>query len=300
MDEIIPGRPGRTASEDVYDWLLDSETGSRASFDVNDEDDALDDDGLEFNTNKIVSVPVAKVLKGPLPASPQMTSKTKKTRSNKKHNSGSNSSGKNNRKKSSLNMFSSSRNNNSNNSNNKSRNNSNSNQKNNYDASDDKVLSRLEKNRQSARDCRRRKKERVKELEERVKRLERQNRELRVQLKIGRESAEADEAEKWRITNQIRELVNKNESDTTIAQTIDMFKDRYADYGQERRSTIRYHIDQLEELLQPTIVTKMGLWSLHQEDDFYKDKNSLSFGQSIWNILCDHLDVTETQKRRIM
>ena len=65
MDEIIPGRPGRTASEDVYDWLLDSETGSRASFDVNGEDDALDDNGLEFNTNKIVSVPVAKVLKGP-------------------------------------------------------------------------------------------------------------------------------------------------------------------------------------------------------------------------------------------
>ena len=164
----------------------------------------------------------------------------------------------------------------------------------------DKVLSRLEKNRQSARDCRRRKKERVKDLEERVKRLERQNRELRVQLKIGRESEEADATEKWRITNQIRELVEKNESDATIAQTIDMFKDRYADYGQERRSTIRYHIDQLEELLQPTIVTKMGLWSLHQEDDFYKDKNALSFGKSIWNILCDHLDVTETQKRRIM
>ena len=165
----------------------------------------------------------------------------------------------------------------------------------------DKVLSRLEKNRQSARDCRRRKKERVKDLEERVKRLERQNRELRVQLKIGRESEEADAAEKWRITNQIRELVEKNESDATIAQTIDMFKDRYADYGQERRSTIRYHIDQLEELLQPTIVTKMGLWSLHQEDDFYEDKISKpSIGQSIWNILCEHLQVTETQKRRIV
>ena len=296
MDEIISGRP-HSNSVDVYDWLLDSETGSRASFDVND---ALGDDAndLEFNTDNIVSVPVAKVLKGPLPASPKLTPKTKKGRStdgNKKNN---------NRKKSSLSMSSNNKKDNnskSSNSRNNSKNKGDSNNDYTLDVSDDKILSRLEKNRQSARDCRRRKKERVKELEARVKRLERQNRELRVQLKIGRESAEADEAEKWRITNQIRELVKKNESDATIAQTIDMFKDRYADYGQERRSTIRYHIDQLEELLQPTIVTKMGLWSLHQEDDFYKDKNSVpSFGQSIWNILCDHLEVTEIQKRRIM
>jgi hypothetical protein len=296
MDEIIPGRP-HSNSVDVYDWLLDSETGSRASFDVND---ALGDDAndLEFNTDNIVSVPVAKVLKGPLPASPKLAPKTKKTRNtdgNKKNS---------NRKKSSLSTSSNNKKDNnskSSNSKNNSKNKGDSNNDYTVDLNDDKVLSRLEKNRQSARDCRRRKKERVKELEERVKRLERQNRELRVQLRIGRESAEADEAEKWRITNQIRELVKKNESDATIAQTIDMFKDRYADYGQERRSTIRYHIDQLEDLLQPTIVTKMGLWSLHQEDDFYKDKNSIpSFGQSIWNILCDHLEVTEMQKRRIM
>ena len=40
---------------------------------------------------------------------------------------------------------------------------------------------------------------------------------------------------------------------------------------------------------------------LYDQLTFYKDKNSVpSFGQSIWNILCDHLEVTEIQKRRIM
>jgi hypothetical protein len=166
----------------------------------------------------------------------------------------------------------------------------------------EKTLSRLEKNRQSARDCRKRKKQRVQELEERVQRLERNNQELRVQLKIGRDSAEADEAEKWRITDLIRSMVEQKESDTALAETIDMFKERYADYGQERRSSIRYHIDQLEGLLQPTTVTKMGLWSLHQEDEFYEDNQGkkLSVGQSIWNILCQELEVKDAQKRKIM
>ena len=165
----------------------------------------------------------------------------------------------------------------------------------------EKSLSRLEKNRQSARDCRKRKKERVSQLEERVHMLERSNQELRVQLKIGRDSAEQDEAEKWRITNLIRRMVEEDESDAKISDTIDMFKERYADYGQERRCSIRYHIDQLEGLLQPTIVTKMGLWSLHQDDEFYEDKmGKQSIGQSIWNILCKELNVTDTQKKKIM
>lgn len=165
----------------------------------------------------------------------------------------------------------------------------------------EKSLSRLEKNRQSARDCRKRKKERVQQLEERVHMLERSNQELRVQLKIGRDSAEQDEAEKWRITNLIRKMVEEGETDAKISETIDMFKERYADYGQERRCSIRYHIDQLEGLLQPTIVTKMGLWSLHQDDEFYEDEQGKqTIGQSIWNILCKELNVTDAQKKKIM
>jgi hypothetical protein len=50
----------------------------------------------------------------------------------------------------------------------------------------------LERNRRSARECRERKKERVGQLEERVKRLEQENMQLRVQLRIGRETDETE------------------------------------------------------------------------------------------------------------
>ena len=51
----------------------------------------------------------------------------------------------------------------------------------------------------------------------------------------------------------------------------------------------------------------MGLWSLDQEDDFYDEGESTSTtamsGQksnSIWNILCRELEVTEEQKKKII
>ena len=66
----------------------------------------------------------------------------------------------------------------------------------------------------------------------------------------------------------------------------------------------RYHLDYLEKLLVPTQVTKMGLWTLDQEDDFYQDGSATSMSgaaeNSIWHILCRECDVTEEQKSRIV
>ena len=113
----------------------------------------------------------------------------------------------------------------------------------------------LERNRRSARECRKRKKERVAELEARLKRLEQENMQLRVQLRIGRETDEKETAEKWRITNLLGEMIKRGESDDTISETIHMFTERYADYGKERRVACRYHLDYLEKLLVPTQVS---------------------------------------------
>ena len=162
----------------------------------------------------------------------------------------------------------------------------------------------LERNRRSARECRERKKERVSQLEARVKRLEQENMQLRVQLRIGRETDESETAEKWRITNLLGDMIKEGKSDEVIEDTITMFTERYADYGKERRVACRYHLDYLEKLLVPTQVTKMGLWSLDQEDDFYEDGSSTSMDQaannSIWHILCRELKVSEEQKQRIV
>jgi len=93
----------------------------------------------------------------------------------------------------------------------------------------------LERNRRSARECRERKKERVGQLEARVRRLEQENMQLRVQLRIGRETDESETAEKWRITNLLGDMIKENKSDASIEETITMFTERYADYGKERR-----------------------------------------------------------------
>lgn len=53
-----------------------------------------------------------------------------------------------------------------------------------------------------------------------------------------------------------------------------------------------YHLEQLRMLLLPTQVTKMCMWSLHQDDEFYdEEKNQTSWGGGIWNILCKELNV---------
>ena len=184
MDDMMSGRPHST-SEDVYDWLLDSETGSRTSFDVTG--DHLDASDIDFDSGNIAQVPVAKVLRGPFPISQNNFGKTRGNINSKKNSTDSriskSSDGDTNHQSAkatgaSLNKNTKksgiSKSNGNKGIKNKSSGSADSGRNNGASSTSDKVLSRLEKNRQSARDCRRRKKERVKDLEERVKRLERQ------------------------------------------------------------------------------------------------------------------------------
>lgn len=55
-------------------------------------------------------------------------------------------------------------------------------------------------------------------------------------------------------------------SEADIWQTIDMFKERYSDYGSDRRSAIEFHTNQLEKLLLPTKLTKLCMWMLLRMD----------------------------------
>ena len=67
---------------------------------------------------------------------------------------------------------------------------------------------------------------------------------------------------------------------------------QFADYGKNRQAAVVYHLEQLRMLLLPTQVTKMCMWSLHQDDEFYdEEKNQSSWGGGIWNILCKELNV---------
>lgn len=60
-------------------------------------------------------------------------------------------------------------------------------------------------------------------------------------------------------------------------------------------------MNQLKSLLIPNQVSKMTLWSLQQDDDFYDEKNNQkTFGGGIWNMLCTNLELTAEQKRGLI
>lgn len=71
---------------------------------------------------------------------------------------------------------------------------------------DDKMLERLQKNRESARESRKRKKAQMEKIESRLHELEEENRILLLELKKGKEHVILEEEEKWTITKQLGEV----------------------------------------------------------------------------------------------
>lgn len=48
-------------------------------------------------------------------------------------------------------------------------------------------------------------------------------------------------------------------------------------------------------------MTKMCLWSMGQDDEFYDERlNELKYGGGIWNLLSSVLQLSEEQKRKIV
>ncbi|OQR90853.1 26S protease regulatory subunit 6B [Thraustotheca clavata] len=155
---------------------------------------------------------------------------------------------------------------------------------------------RLERNRESARECRRRKRDHILGVEERCKALEKENMELRSQLKAGKEAMKQEEDEKTQICIELENMIHENAGEAEIAAKIDNFKEQYSDYGQGRRSALNYHLHQLERLLMPTQVTKMCIWALKQDDAFWEDGEDET---SLLSILTHDLGLTEEQRKSI-
>jgi hypothetical protein len=107
---------------------------------------------------------------------------------------------------------------------------------------------------------------------------------------------EKEDKEKWEITRNIEKLVESGATDSKIASVIKHFGDKYADYGETRWGKVEHHLKQIHKLLIPTETTKMAIWTLHQDDDFYKDDTDplagLTGGSTIWSMLASALDAT--------
>ena len=121
----------------------------------------------------------------------------------------------------------------------------------------EKKLRRLAKNRVSARECRRRKREATENLQREINVLEGENLRLRLQLQIGQEAEESMEKDQTKLTEEIDALLKSGASEAEIYAALESFKEKYADYGRDRRSAIEFHLRNVERLLMPTQTTSV-------------------------------------------
>lgn len=126
----------------------------------------------------------------------------------------------------------------------------------------EKKIRRLEKNRISARNCRRKKKEVALNLQREINILESENLRLRLQLQIGQEAEQLTKEEQDRFSEGLDSLLKSGASDSEIYLNIEDFKEKYADYGRDRRSAIDFHLRNVERLLLPTTTTTVAMRAL--------------------------------------
>ncbi len=171
----------------------------------------------------------------------------------------------------------------------------------------EKKLRRLEKNRLSARECRRRKREATEQMQRQINRLEGENLRLRLQLQVcvwqfvsqdgvvvtpsrpcltyhlpcalhsvlnffflyscsdcqvGEEAEASSQEEQQKLTEVLDDLLKSGASEAEIYTRIEEYKEKFADYGRDRRSAIEFHLRNIERLLMPTQTTSVVLATL--------------------------------------
>ena len=69
---------------------------------------------------------------------------------------------------------------------------------------------------------------------------------------------------------------------------IDTYKERFMG-GQNKKERLSHHVDQIEKLLIPTSVTKMGLWTVEHTDD---GEDSC---RNMWSVIKQELQLSDEQ-----
>ncbi|CEG46024.1 camp responsive element modulator [Plasmopara halstedii] len=168
------------------------------------------------------------------------------------------------------------------------------------------------KNLASVREFRKRKTKQLEQNEARLRQLEADNMDLKMRLKIGKEAILGEQREKQQIKEQMRQMLQQNANEQEIAQFLNMYKVTYSDYGPKRREKLHFHLSRIRELLLPTQVTKMSLYSVEQgvdllrrddhviQDDPPSASDSTIGTTSLWNILAEELEVSCEQQSQIL
>ena len=126
----------------------------------------------------------------------------------------------------------------------------------------EKKQRRLERNRESARECRARKKAKVTQLHQQLAKLETDNLQLRLQLTTPASQQAQQQAKQTpaAFAMPLEQMINQGASEKEIQGTIKELQERYSDYGRDRRSAFSFHLSQLKRCLVPTQTTRTMLF----------------------------------------
>jgi hypothetical protein len=85
---------------------------------------------------------------------------------------------------------------------------------------------------------------------------------LFILLKIGEEAEATNQQEQQKLTENLDALLRSGASESEIYAKIEEYKEKFADYGRDRRSAIEFHLRNIERLLQPTQTTSVVMSTL--------------------------------------
>lgn len=117
---------------------------------------------------------------------------------------------------------------------------------------------RLEKNREIAKNCRKRKKEKKEALEEEIARLQEENSRMRVQLQDETNDAER-QAQRQAGLKRLRECYEAHDEEG-IARESQRYYAEWEEFGRKRLMMAEFHLEQLKRLVLPTQVSVVMMW----------------------------------------
>ena len=139
---------------------------------------------------------------------------------------------------------------------------------------------------------RRRKKPRLQDCESKLAELQAENDMLKRHLANLSSQSHALDQERLIQEQRMRIMLEQGGSEDELDNAVKHFSDMYSDYGRRRHQELSFHLDQLTRLANPTNFTKLGLWTMGQQN-----KNSRN---SIAGILQKELGISVQQGKKIL
>lgn len=83
-----------------------------------------------------------------------------------------------------------------------------------------------------------------------------------ISLQVGEEAEETSENEQQKMMEKLDALLKSGAAESEIFAKIEEYKEKFADYGRDRRSAIEFHLRNIERLLMPTQTTSVIMATL--------------------------------------